>query len=373
MENYQMIAKTLAGLENVLFAEIEAIGASNITKGKRAVFFEGNDEIMMKANIGLRSAINILIPVFEFTAEDEYALYDEIFSVQWEDIFGLDNTFSITATISGDLFTHSKYVALKTKDAMADRFRKKFGRRPNVDPSNADYQFNIRILNDQCTISLNSSGETLNKRGYRRNSNEAPLNEVLAAGIILMSDWDKKVDFYDPMSGSGTFGIEAALMARNIAPGLNRSFSFQNWTDYNVELFQTIRQSFQDKIIETDTKIYCQDLEEESIDYIYENAERAGVLENIIIKQEDYFNSSKLGDNGIVFLNPPYGERLEITEINSFYKSMGDQLKKQYTNCEAWIISSNLEALKYFGLKPTNRYQMFNGGLECKLHHYKLY
>jgi putative N6-adenine-specific DNA methylase len=373
MNNYQMIAKTLAGLENVLLNEIEGIGGQNIKKRKRAISFEGNDTVMMKANLALRSAISILIPIFEFTAEDEYQLYNEVFAVQWEDIFGLEDTFSITATISGELFTHSKYVALKTKDAMADRFRKKFGKRPNVDTSNADYQFNIHIQDSQCTISLNSSGETLNKRGYRRSSNEAPLNEVLAAGIILMSNWDKKVDFYDPMSGSGTFGIEAALMAKNIAPGLHRSFGFQKWSDYNIVLFNEIRASLESQIIDSDTKIYCQDLDEDSIEYIYENAERAGIQDVLHIKNEDYFNSAKIGENGIVFLNPPYGERLEIEEINDFYKALGDQLKKHYKNCEAWLISSNLQALKCFGLKPTNRYQMFNGGLECKLHHYKLY
>ncbi|MGK0139281.1 MAG: putative N6-adenine-specific DNA methylase [Algoriphagus sp.] len=373
MENYQMVAKTLAGLENVLFAEIEALGGLNIEKRKRAVIFEGEDSLMIKSNLCLRTAISILVPIFEFKASDEFELYNQIYAVQWEEIFGVNDTFAITATVSGTLFTHSQYVALKTKDAMVDRFRKKFGKRPSVDVSDADYQFNIHIQYDSCTISLNSSGDSLNRRGYRINSNEAPLNEVLAAGIILKSGWNKQDDFYDPMSGSGTFGIEAALLAHNIAPGLNRSFGFQRWSDFNRDLFKEIHQEVKNQISPNKVNIFCRDLLTENLEYIAKNSEEINVQQYIDIQREDFFHSSKIGEQGYLFFNPPYGERLEIDEINSFYKKIGDQLKQNYSNCEAWIISSNLDALKFFGLKPESKHQMFNGGLECKLNHYKLY
>ena len=285
----------------------------------------------------------------------------------------MNDTFAISATVSGELFTHSQYVALKTKDAMVDRFRKKFGKRPNVDVSNADYQFNVHIQYDSCTISLNSSGLPLNRRGYRINSNEAPLNEVLAAGIILKSGWNKQDDFYDPMSGSGTFAIEAALLANNIAPGLNRRFGFQNWSDFDRDLYRAVHQEVKSQISPKEVNIYCRDLLIENLEYIAQNSEEINVQQYIDIGREDFFHSSKKGENGILFFNPPYGERLELEEINSFYKNIGDQLKQNYSNCEAWIISSNLDALKFFGLKPESRYQMYNGGLECKLNHYKLY
>ncbi len=368
-----MIAKTLAGLENELFAELENLGAVNMLKRKRAVSFDGDDALMMKANMALRTSISILIPIMEFEANDEYELYDQAFAVQWEEIFGLRDTFSLTATVSGEIFTHSKYVALKTKDAIVDRFRKKFKSRPDVDTVDADYQFNVHIQYNKCTISLNSSGDSLNKRGYRTFSNEAPLNEVLAAGIILKSSWNGKDDLYDPMSGSGTFGIEAALIATNRAPGLNRGFGFQRWSDYNQALFYEVKEKLEGDVKESETNIYCRDLLTENIDNISTNVEKANLEENIKVRKEDFFRSEKIGEKGVVFLNPPYGERLQIDEINSFYKNIGDQLKKHYTNHEAWIISSNLEALKFFGLKPESRHQMFNGGLECKLNHYKLY
>lgn len=368
-----MIAKTLAGLENELFSELELLGAVNILKRKRAVSFDGDDALMMKANMALRTSISILIPIMEFEANDEYELYDQAFAVQWEEIFGLKDTFALTATVSGSIFTHSQYAALKTKDAIVDRFRKKFKSRPDVDTVNADYQFNVHIQHNKCTISLNSSGDTLNKRGYREFASEAPLNEVLAAGIILKSGWNGEDNLYDPMSGSGTFAIEAALIANNIAPNLHRSFGFQRWSDYNRELFYTVKKELESQIIESQTIIYCRDLLTENIDNISSNVENAGIGELLKIRREDFFMSEKKGEKGIVFLNPPYGERLQMEEINAFYKNIGDQLKKHYSNHEAWIISSNLEALKFFGLKPESREQMFNGGLECKLNHYKLY
>ncbi len=368
-----MSAKTLAGLEQTLSEEIASLGGTNIRTGKRIVFFEGNDELMMKANLSLRTALNILIPFYEFDAVDEEQLYEEIYDFPWEDIFSLRNTFSIQATVAGDLFTHSKYVALKTKDAIADRFRKICGRRPNVEVRNADYQFVIHINYNHCFLSLNSSGQGLDKRGYRLQSNEAPLNEAMAAGIILKSKWDKLSDIYDPMSGSGTFGIEAALIGTNTPPGIHRRFAFQTWNDYNQELFYEVLNNLKSNITELKANIYSKDITHQNLEIIHQNASRAGVEELLEIEQGDYFESEAKSIGGIIYLNPPYGERMAIEDAKAEYKLIGDQLKKKYKSCDAWIISSNIAALKAFGLKPESKEIVYNGGLECRLQHYKLF
>jgi putative N6-adenine-specific DNA methylase len=373
MESYQMIAKTLAGLEEVVMSELTQLGASEVKKGKRAVYFIGTDELMYKANFCLRAALSILIPVAEFEANDEKQLYQEVLQYPWEEILTLTHTFSVHATVSGNRFTHSKYVALKVKDAIADRFRNKKGKRPDVDPKQADYPFHIHVNGNRCSLSINSSGNTLDKRGYRIQSNEAPINESLAAGIILKSGWQGQSPLYDPMSGSGTFGIEAALIASHTPPGIQRSFAFQNWSDYNKSLYEQIKSNLTAEISEPDYPILCRDLFSANLNVIAQNAERAGISDYLRLKKEDFFQSSSDGKNGIVFLNPPYGERLEQTEIESFYKKIGDQLKNNYPDCEAWVISSNIDAMKCFGLKPASRERVFNGGLECTLNKYLLY
>ncbi|KPM49857.1 THUMP domain-containing class I SAM-dependent RNA methyltransferase [Jiulongibacter sediminis] len=373
MEPYLMTAKTLSGLESILAKEIEELGGLKVEKGKRIVYFEGNDGLMMKANLGLRTALSILIPFAEFQAKNENELYQETLDIPWEDIFSLRNTFSIQSVVGGEYFNHSKYVALKVKDAIADRFRKVTGRRPNVDPKDADYQINVHINRDRCTLSFDSSGKTLDKRGYRLKSNEAPINECLAAGIILKSGWDKKRCIYDPMSGSGTFGIEAALIGRNMAPGMKRRFSFQNWADFNQELFYQIKDELKAQETELQTEIYCSDIEKQNLSIITENAVRAGVIDDLTIEHLDYFKSSKRCDSGVAFLNPPYGERMNLDHSKETYKAIGDQLKQHYTNCDAWVISSNMPAMKAFGLKAESKEMVFNGGLECRLQHYKLF
>lgn len=373
MEPYLITAKTLAGLENVLAKELELLGASDIKTGKRAVQFTGDDFIMMKANLELRTALSILVPFMEFEAYDENDLYDQVYDFHWEELFELGQTFAIQATVAGTIFNHSKYVALKTKDAIADRFRSKYQRRPSVDTENADYQINLHVNNSICTLSLNASGRSLDKRGYRLQSNEAPLSEVMAAGIILQSGWNKEDDFIDPMSGSGTFSIEAAMIASNQSPGVNRSFGFEKWNDYNHELFMQIKNDALDKVREGTATIYARDIESRNLSIIAANAERANVADAIRVKQEDFFNSKAKSDSGIVMLNPPYGERMNPEDLVPYYKKIGDTLKQNYKGYEAWVISSNIEAIKAFGLKPEKRQRVFNGGLECALNQYKLY
>lgn len=373
MDRYEIIVKTLAGLEDVLMKEIIEIGGTDIKKLKRAVSFMGTDEHMINANLKVRTALSVLVPITEFKVYSEDDLYAAVNDMPWESIFGLRQTFAIKATVSGTLFTHSKYVALKTKDAIVDRFRTKFNKRPDVDTFDADYQFVVHIQQSQCTISLDSSGTSLDKRGYRLNANEAPINEVLAAGIIKMANWNLETDIYDLMSGSGTFGIEAAMLASNTPPGFRRTFGFQKWSDYNAETFHLLKKASIDAIINPKCKIYCSDLLEKNIDIIHENAQRATVKEYLNISQQDYFTSSKKGESGLLFLNPPYGERMHQDDIGDFYKEIGDVMKNDFKECEAWVVSSNMAAMKKFGLKPASRTQVFNGGLECKLNHYKLY
>ena len=373
MDRYEIIVKTLAGLEEVLMKEISELGGTNIKKLKRAVSFMGTDEHMINANLKLRTALSVLIPITEFKIYSEDDLYKAVYDMPWETIFGLKQTFAIKATVSGTLFTHSKYVALKTKDAIADRFRAKFGKRPYVDTYDADYQLVVHIQQSECSISLDSTGVSLDKRGYRLNANEAPINEVLAAGIIQMANWNLETDIYDLMSGSGTFGIEAAMLASKTPPGFRRSYAFQKWTDYDAVSFHSIKKQALDAIVTPKGKFYCSDIVTKNLSIIEENAQRAAIKEYLNIQKQDYFDTKVLGDDGIIFLNPPYGERMQQEEIGDFYKEIGDVLKNNFKNCEAWVVSSNMAAMKRFGLKAASRTQVFNGGLECKLNHYKLY
>lgn len=368
-----MTAKTFSGLEDELANELFDLGAKHVEKAKRAVYFVGDDALMMRANLCLRTATHILVPIAEFSAENEDELYEAIFDFPWPDVFGLQHTFSIQATVGGGVFRHSKYAALKAKDAIADKFRAELGQRPNVDTQDADYQLNLHIHKTACTLSLNASGQSLDRRGYRLKSNEAPLNEILAAGILLKSKWRGETDFYDPMTGSGTFGIEAALLAANQAPNLQRRFAFQHWADFKSNTFYSIKDELKAEIKAPKIRIYSHDLEKRNTNIVYENAERAQVLDYLDIAQADFFQSKRQGESGLLCLNPPYGERLGIKDVNTFYKRIGDQMKNEYKNCQAWLIGSDVKAVKSIGLKPDFRMQVFNGGLECLLQQYSLY
>lgn len=368
-----MVATTLMGLEGVLAEEIRNLGGERITELKRAVRFYGDDALLYKANMALRTALKVLVPIDDFVARDEEELYQKIKGFSWEDIFSVEQTFVIDAVVNGYVFNHSKYVALKAKDAIADRFRGVYGRRPSVDTFNADISINLYVLDDKISVSLNSSGMSLDRRGYRRNSNEAPINEVLAAGIVLMSGWDSSKAFLDPMAGSGTFSIEAALKGTNTPPNLNRSFSFQNWVEFDNELFEEVKSALAQQIVEADLKIYARDILTKNIDVISQNAELAGMEDYLSLKKEDFFVSEPKTDSGIMVINPPYGERMKIADIEQFYKNLGDIFKQKYAGFEVWIISSDFEALKAIGLKSSLRLELMNGGLKARLLKFELY
>jgi putative N6-adenine-specific DNA methylase len=368
------IIKTLHGLEEVLCKELKAIGGLNPQPLKRAASCEGDLSFLYKANVCLRTAISILKPINRFRARDEEQLYRGVQNINWSSIFGMANTFAITASVNSDHFNHSKYVALKSKDAIVDQFRKKYGERPSIDVENPDIKINIHIARDQVTVSLDSSGDTLNKRGYRKEGVFAPLNEVLAAGLVSLSGWNKKTDFVDPMCGSGTILIEAAMMARNIAPNINRkSFAFKNWKDFNQETWDKVLADAKNQETETDCQFFGSDISDKNLRVAVGNCFEASLAGKIKFENCDIRDLNVPFESGIAITNPPYGERLQLNDMNEFYKEISDAMKKNFEGYDFWVISSNMDALKHLRLRTSRKITMYNGSLECKFNKYEMY
>ena len=373
-ENFKMIAKTFYGFENILCNELLKLGAQKITKGLRSVSFYGDTGFMYKSNLSLRTALKILKPIKEFKFNDLDAYYESIKSIEWEKYMNIDSSFSINSVVfHSKIFNNSKFTSLKAKDAIADRFRSLFGRRPNVNTLNPDIKIEIHVNKSFCTISLDSSGESLHKRGYKKYNSTAPINEVLAAGIILMSGWDGKSDFFDVMCGTGTILIEAAMIAKNIAPNINRpSFAFEKWKDWNDTLYETIEDSVKSKEIDYKYRIIVFDISNSMVKKAKKNIE-ISEIEIIEIYKKDFFDSKKYSDvESVLFINPPYNKRIPI-DINLFYKKIGDTLKNNYDKTSAWIITANLEAIKSIGLKSSTSIKLFNAQLESRLLNYNIY
>ena len=369
-----MVAKTLFGFEDLLADELLKLGAQDLEKGVRSVSFVGDKGFMYKSNLALRTAIKILKPIKSFWVKNEDDLYNQIHKIKWEDYLKPTGTLAVDATVHSQTFTHSKFVALKTKDAIVDRFREISGDRPNVDLRFPDLKVNVHIDRNQCTISLDTSGESLHRRGYKTDTNIAPISEVLAAGLVLLSGWDGQSDFMDPMCGSGTLLIEAAMIACNIPPNLMRKeFAFERWQDWDVELFETIEESLLKKTRDFHYKIIGYDKAPSAVRKAKQNVANAHLDAFISIKHDDFFKTEKIGEEKLhMVFNPPYGERLEI-DMENFYKSIGDTLKQGYSNTDAWFITSNLEALKHVGLRPSRKIKVFNGKLESRLVKYEMY
>jgi len=371
-ENYKMVATTMLGLEGILEEELTKLGAQYIHKLNRAVEFVGDIGFMYKANLNLRTAIRILKPIFEFKARNEKELYRKIYDFNWEQYFGIDDTFAIHSSGLSDIFNHSKYTSLKSKDAIVDSFRDKYGTRPNVDVESPDVQINVHVSEHKFIISLDSSGYSLHKRGYKVDSVDAPLNEVLASGLILLSDWNKISNFHDPMCGSGTILVEAAMIANNIPANIFRKrFGFEDWKDFDAELWEKIRDISLEKEQEYYGIISGADNWQKSLRACRANINNALMRDVISVKNEDFFES-EVATNTTVIFNPPYGERMPI-EINEFYQKIGDTLKHKYKGCSVWIISSDLENIKMIGLKPSKKIKIFNGKLECRFLNFEIY
>ena len=371
-EGFEIIAKTLYGLEDVLADEIKVLGGENIRKSKRAVRYTGDLSLLYKSNYWLRTAVRVLKPIATFRIFNDHQLHRKVKRIPWETLFTTDDTFAIDAVTFSQIFRNSKYIALKTKDAIADRFRETRGRRPSVDVSDPTVRIHVHISDKECTVSLDSSGHTLDKRGYRIEKTMAPLSEVLAAGLVKLSNWDLIKPLVNPMCGSGTIAIEAAMMANGIPPGRGQRFGFEQWQDFDLSVWRDIK--FEAQESDGDVKILARDIDEEAIRTARSNARRAGVAEFIDFKKEDIFKSSGLESGETVIINPPYGERLkDHSEITEMYRQMGRRLKHYYPGTTANIITSNKTAMKQFGLRPDRKVKLFNGKLECSYQSFALY
>jgi len=370
----KMIAKTLFGLENVLEKELSQLGASSVKVLNRAVSFEGELEMLYRANYCCRTALSILVPVQSFYIRNAKDIYHRALKIKWDNHIGIDQTFSIVPVVHSKLFNHSGYPALVLKDAIADYFNHKYNRRPSVDTARPDILVNLHIRENEVNISLDSSGVPLYKRGYRISQSIAPLNEVLAAGIVKMSGWDPSRPLMDPMCGTATIPIEAAMIALNIPPGKFRSsFGFMKWSDYDEELFLGIRDQANAKVVERDFSITCSDISTEAVSSATMNLASAGFSNHINLYTRDFFRSGSGNDGYTIITNPPYGERIKEDDINRFYSDIGERLKHGYNSSQAWIITSNLSALKHVGLKPSEKHTLYNGALECRLVRYDMY
>ena len=370
--DFKMVAKTFHGLEEVLAGEIREIGGRDIEILNRAVGFRGNKYLLYKANLSLRTAIRILVPVLETKIKNQIDLYNRIREYEWEKHLETGMTMAVDTFLNSSAFTNSHFVSLRTKDAIVDRIREKYNRRPSVSKKDPDLFVNIHLASNKLTVSLDTSGASLHKRGYRKADVEAPLNEVLAAGLILLTGWQGESDFYDPMCGSGTLGIEAALIARKIPPGIFRKkYGFEKSPDFEAALFEEVFDSIEEK--KWEGKVYSSDISKHAVQAAMKNAREASVHKNINFLGANFEKYPPVDEGGLAILNPPYGQRIIRPEIIDFYKSIGNTLKRSFCGSSVWIISSNLEALKYVGLKPSARYQLFNGALECRYNRYTIY
>ena len=370
---FEMIAKTFQGLEEVLAAELTALGANDIQIGRRMVSFSGDKEMMYKANFCLRTAIRILKPIKHFTAQDADEVYEQIKAIHWEDYLSVDNSFAIDAVVFSEEFRHSKFVSYRIKDAIVDYFREKTGKRPNVRINKPDVLLNIHIAENNCTLSLDSSGESLHRRGYRQDAVEAPLNEVLAAGMILMTGWHGECDLIDPMCGSGTIPIEAALIARNIAPGVFRKeFAFEKWPDFDRDLFDEIyNDDSQER--EFTHKIYGYDNNPKANTIAMHNIKAAGVSKDVVLKLQPFQQFEQPKEKSIIITNPPYGERISSNDLLGLYEMIGERLKHAFTGNTAWILSYRDECFDKIGLKATKRIPLLNGALDCEFRQYEIF
>ena len=372
-KDFEMIAKTFMGLENVLAEELTSLGANNIEIGRRMVSFTGNKELMYRANVQLHTAIRILKPIAHFKARSAEEMYDNVLKIDWSKYIEKGKTFSVDSVVYSDDFRNSRFVTYKVKDAIVDQFRKNTGERPNISVANPDIRLNIHIADDNATLSLDSSGESLHRRGYRQEAVEAPLNEVLAAGMILMTGWKGETDFIDPMCGSGTLLIEAALIARNISPGVFRKeYAFEKWPDFDKDLFDYIyNDDSQER--EFNHHIYGYDIDIKAVNTALLNVRAAGLTKDITISQQDFKDFKKPEQKSIIVTNPPYGERISTPNLLATYKMIGERLKHEFGGNNAWILSYREECFDQIGLKPSIKIPVYNGSLECEFRKYAMF
>ncbi len=370
----KILVKTLAGLEEVLKKEIEDLGGKNIRAHKRAVSCEGDMDFVYKANIYLRTALRVLVPIFEFEAKDEHELYKNVYDFDWTQYLRKHQTFAIDNTVFSQYFKHSKYAALKTKDAIVDQFRKKFDERPSINVESPDIQLNLHAWNEKFSISLDSSGKPLNQRGYRDRGHQAPLNEVLAAGMILMSGWTPDKPLLDPMCGTGTILMEAAMIAYKIPPNAHRKdFGFKTWNDFEPMKWHRTKMDAESYKTDFDVSITGIEINPGAFRMANKTLKHLKLDRKVKVKRMDFFDYKPVRETeGVIICNPPYGERIG-EEIEEMYKKIGDHLKQNFKNQSVWLLSSNKAALKQIGLQTEERIALYNGSLDCEYCNYKIY
>ena len=370
----KFIAKTLYGLEKVLADELESLGAEKVRIGNRAAVFEGQKSLLYKVNYCSRTALSILVPVAEFNIARPTDLYDGTVRVEWDKYLDPEKTFAVTSVVTSKHFTHTGYPALVIKDAIADFFRRLTGRRPSVDTRSPDLLVNLHISHDRVTLSLDSTVVPLYKRGYREEQVAAPINEVLAAGIIMLSGWKADVPFVDGMCGSGTIPIEAGLIASNIPPGsFRRNYGFMKWKDYDEALFRSVKFDTEKKIRKSPVPVFASDISPEAVRIASSNIIGAGLKDTVSVSQADFLETGSPAEKGFLVINPPYGQRIGGEDVTALYRGIGSSLKHHYGGYRAWIISGDTECLQAVGLKTSARYTLYNGNIECRLHGYELY
>lgn len=370
---FEIIAKTMQGLENVLAEEIVNLGGNNVEIGKRMVSFTGDTKLLYKSNIHLRTAVRVLKPIYSFKAKDSDEVYHKVKEIDWEKFFDVKQSFSIDTVVYSELFRHSKFLSYRVKDGIADYFNEKFGKRPSVKLTNPDIYIHVHVSNDICTIALDSSGESLHKRGYRVEQTEAPLNEVLAAGMLLIAGWNGQSNFIDPMCGSGTLLIEAGLIALNIPPGIYRkSFAFEKWSDFDSDLFDEIINDESDEK-PFNFKIYGSDNSPRAIDIAEKNIKGASLTKHIQLEIKPIQQYSSAPEKGLLVTNPPYGERITSKDLIGLYENIGERLKHVFLGYDAWILSYRDECFDSIGLRHSERHKLKNGSLDCEYRKYEIF
>jgi putative N6-adenine-specific DNA methylase len=365
---------TFFGLEEVLAREVQQLGGKEVEAFKRGVSAVGDLGFLYKCNLCLHTALKVLIPIARFTADTEQQLYDNIKLISWESFISNEDTLMVESVVNSDIFSHSLFISQKVKDGIVDRFRDKTGKRPDVDLLRPSFKLYVHIFRNEVTLQLDSSGDPLYKRGYRADINEAPMKEVLAAGLVKLSGWEKHLLLIDGMCGAGTIAIEAALWANNIPPGYYRNdFTFMRWRNFDEKLYETIYESSIGRIREEKVNIIANDIDPYTVKKAVGNTKNAKVDDVVTCTTQSFFDLKPERNGGVVILNPPYGERIPVTEIEQLYKEIGSKLKKDFQNFNAWIITSSPEAIKSIGLRPSRRIQVYNGSLECRFLKFELY
>ncbi len=371
---FPLIAKTIQGLEEVLATELAELGAGDILKLNRAVSFMGDQAMMYRVNYCIRTALRVLKPLFHFEVTEQKDLYRNLNEFAWEELIGPDQTLAIDAVISYTVFTNSQFVAQQSKDAIVDRIRDKTGRRPSVDLDDPDLRINVHMFKDSCTVALDSSGISLHRRGYRKSTGPAPINEVLAAGLVKLSGWDPSIALYDPMCGSGTLLIEAAMAGKRMPAGSFREgWGFMKWRDFDETLWRRVKREEDSQICTRRLSLYGTDRSSRALASAGENLLHTGLGNDITLENRSFEDSAPPFERGFIISNPPYDERLKIEDSLAFYKMIGDVLKQRYAGYTAWLISSDLESVKFIGLRPSRRIPVMNGPLECRLLKFDLF